>query len=66
MAHNLQMTFSNVIYRINILNIDSNFTENCSRGSNLQYISIGSGNGLALKEHQAIIWTNDGYNLGPP
>ena len=25
-----------------------------------QYSSIGSGNGLALTRHQAIIWSNDG------
>ena len=35
-------------------------TEVCSLGSNLQYSSIGSDNGLALARQQAIIWTNDG------
>ena len=33
------------------------FTEFCSLGSNLHYVSIGSGNGLAPKRRQAIIWT---------
>ena len=31
-----------------------------SPGSNWQYASIGSDNGLALTRWQAIIWTNDG------
>ena len=30
----------------------------CSLGSNKQYVSIGSVNGLALSTQQAIIWTN--------
>ena len=37
------------------------FTEVCSQGSNYQYSSIGSENGLAPARRQAIIWTNDGY-----
>ena len=37
------------------MNLDLDFTEVCSQGSNYQYCSIGSDNGLAL----AIIWTND-------
>ena len=32
----------------------------CSFGSNLQYVIIGSDNGLAPNRRQAIIWTNDG------
>ena len=36
------------------------FTEVCSQGSNWQYPSIGSVNGLAPSRRQAIIWTNDG------
>ena len=35
--------------------------ELCSTGSNEQYSSIGSDNGLAPTKRQAIIWTNDGY-----
>ena len=40
---------------------DYNFTEICSQGSNLQYSSMGSDNGLVPARRQAIIWTNDGY-----
>ena len=36
------------------------FTEVCSQGSNGQYSSIGSDNGLAPNRRQAIIWTSDG------
>ena len=32
----------------------------CSFMSNLQYVIIGSDNGLAPKRRQAIIWTIDG------
>ena len=42
------------------LNSYLNFTEVCSQGSNQQYASIGSDNGLAPSRRQAIIWTNDG------
>ena len=42
----------------NILYFDSNFIEVCSWGSNWQYSSIGSDNGLAPIRRQAIIWTN--------
>ena len=34
------------------------FTDDCSLGSNLQYSSIGSDNGLVSTRQQAIIWTN--------
>ena len=37
---------------------DSNFTEVCSKGSNWQEVSIGSGDGLALNRWQAITWSN--------
>ena len=44
----------------------------CSVGSNWQYGSIGSDNGLALNRRQAIIWANVGIlywckysSLGP-
>ena len=42
------------------LNYERNFIEVCSLGSNWQCAIIGSDNGLALKRHQAIIWTNNG------
>ena len=42
------------------MNIDRNFIEVRSFGSNKQYSSIGSGNGLAPTKQQAIIWTNYG------
>ena len=34
--------------------------EVCSLGSNYQYFSIGSDNGLTPSTRQAIMWTNDG------
>ena len=37
---------------------DSNFTETCSQGTNQQYSSIVSDNGLPPGRRQAIIWTN--------
>ena len=40
------------------------FTEVCSQGSNWQYSSIGSDNGLAPTRRQAIIWTNTGFFTG--
>ena len=40
----------------------SNFTTICSWGSNRQYTSIASDNGLAPNSHQAIIWTNGGLS----
>ena len=42
------------------LNLDENFTEICSQGSNWQYANIGSDNGLAPNRRQAIIWSNGG------
>ena len=39
-------------------NYDSNVIEICSNESNWKYASIGSGNCLAPKRRQAIIWTN--------
>ena len=43
-----------------VLYFDSNFTEVCSKGSNWQQVSTGSGNGLVLNRWQAITWTNAG------
>ena len=42
------------------LNLEYSLTEVCSQGSNRQWYSIGSDNGLAPIRRQAIIWTNDG------
>ena len=41
-----------------VLYFDSNFTEFCSQGSDWQYASNGSGNGLAPNRQQATTWTN--------
>ena len=46
--------------KLNLLNFYSYFAEIYSQGSNQQYASIGSDDGLALNRRQAIIWTNDG------
>ena len=43
-----------------LLNFKSNFTEICSLGSNWQYGTIGSDNGLAPNRQQVIIWANVG------
>ena len=43
------------------VNFYYDFTEVCSWGSNKQYSSRGSDNGLAPTRWQAIIWTSDGY-----
>ena len=43
-----------------LLNFKWNFTEACSLGSNWQYGSIGSENGLAPNRRQTIIWSNFG------
>ena len=40
------------------INFDSDFTEICSQGSNLQCCSIDSDDGLATSSRQAIILTN--------
>ena len=40
------------------LYFELNFTQVCSQGSNSQYPSIGSDNGLAPIRRRAIIWTN--------
>ena len=42
------------------IDFDYDFTEVCFQGSNSQYSSIGSDNGLAPARRQEIIWTNDG------
>ena len=45
---------------LKLLNFKQNFTEIYSLGSNWQYGSIGSDNGLAPNRRQAIIWSNVG------
>ena len=40
----------------NVLYFDSNFTAVCSCGSSWQYVSVGSGDGLAPNRRQAISW----------
>ena len=62
--------FTDDIFRCIFLNkyfwiFKRNFTEICSLGSNWQYDSIGSDNGLALKRRQAIIWSNVGMFYWP-
>ena len=59
MAAILQTTFSNTFSWMKILNFKESFFEVCSLGSNRQYVSIGSHNGLAPRRRLAIILTND-------
>ena len=61
MAAIFQTTFSNAFFEWKCMNFDWNFTEICSQGSNWQYYSIGSDNGLSLTRRQAIIWTSVGW-----
>ena len=58
MAAFSQTTFQMRFWEWKYLNFDYNFTEACFEGSNWQYASIGSDNGLAPKRRQAFIWTN--------
>ena len=60
MAAIFQKTFSNVFSWMKCINFDKDFTEFCFQGSNQQYSSIDSDNGLAQARRQAIIWTNGG------
>ena len=62
MAAISQMTFSNAFRELKDSICHSNFMETCSQVSNWQYISIGSGNGLAPNRRQAIIWTDVGLS----
>ena len=43
-----------------LLYFDSYFIEIYSQGSNFQYASIGSDNGMMLNKQQVIIWTKGG------
>ena len=61
MAAISQTTLLNPFHEWKCLNLDQNFTEVGSQGSNWQYSSIGSGKGLAPTRRQAIIWNNDGH-----
>ena len=58
-----QTTFSNTFSQWKCMNIDQDFTEVCSLGSNWQDAIIGSDNGLAPNRRWAIICTNDGLGL---
>ena len=49
----LQTTFQIIFFN------DTKSIEICSLGSNWQYASIGSDNGLAPTRRQAFIWSND-------
>ena len=51
-------TYSNAFSWIKMFIFWSNITEICSQGSNQQYTSIGSDNGLAPNRRQAIISNN--------
>ena len=51
----LRTTYSNAFSWMNIYEFWLRF----HWGSNLQYTSIGSYNGVALARRQAVIWTND-------
>ena len=42
-----------------VLYFDSNFNEVCLYESDWQYVSMGSGNGLAPNRQQAITWISD-------
>ena len=58
MATISQTTFSNTYWWIKHFYFNFNFAEVCSQGSNGQYGSISSGNGLVPNRQQAITWTN--------
>ena len=56
----LPTTFSNAFSWMKMYWFRLNFIELYSQGSNQQYSSIGSDNGLAPTRQQAIIWTSEG------
>ena len=60
MATISQTIFSSAFPWMKTFQFQINFTEICSLGSNRQYGSIGSDNGLAPNRRQVIIWTKDG------
>ena len=60
MAAVSQATFQMHFLEWKCWNFDYDFNEVCSYGSNKQYSSNGSDNGLAPARRQGIIWTNDG------
>ena len=55
-----QTFFQKYFLERKLVYFDKIFIEICSPGSNWQYSSIGSDNGLAPTRRQTIIWTNDG------
>ena len=57
MAPISQRHFGMHFHQWKVLWFDSNFTGVCSWGSNWQYVSIGSGNGLVPNRRQTITWT---------
>ena len=57
MAAISQTTFSNTFLWMKSLYFDSDFIEVCLQGTNWQWYSIGSGNGLMPNGRQAITWT---------
>ena len=56
-----QTTFSNVFSSIKVWISIKILLTFVNQGSDLQYSSLGSDDGLAPSRRQAIIWTNDGY-----
>ena len=61
MATISQTTFSNAFSGLKIYEFQLTFHWSYSQGSNEQYSSIGSDNGLTPSRWQAIISTNDGW-----
>ena len=64
LAHDVLWTFAvsdGTFSLIKMLEFCLNFTEVYTLGSNWQWVSIDSDNGLAPNRRQPIIWTNDGF-----
>ena len=53
-------TFPNIFHWTKTFEFKKKLHWNLSLGSNWQWVSIGSDNGLVPNRQQAIIWTNDG------
>ena len=56
----LLTTFLNTFLEWKYMNFDYDFIDVCSLGSNYQYSSSGSDNGLEPTRRQLVIWTNGG------
>ena len=65
MATIFQTTFSNAFSWMKMMEFRLEFQCNLFQGSNWQYASTGSDNGLAPYRRQAIIWTNFGLVYRP-